>query len=398
MLRAALSLLVALVATLRSTKIEKSLFSYVSELSFSGSFDNLFETCLRVPNSLCLGGTSTVVTSNSVPKGLIAKWTFDDMYAVDYSWNNNHMHKLVRAAPGFNGRGYSGAFVGDNSGLVHAGNTLKTTQFTIVFWIYLLERPTNNFRNVLSQIHKGEERIAVLLYPHVNKLSVRVLTEQNSNEGMSSMGQIPLRRWTNVAVKMDHTKVQLYINGVLDNSVLIKQGIAVKGEAEADARADVKADANANANDDVEERGGDITIGKNMHYSSFNGYLDELYFFNRSLSKSEIISFALSSVTGIHDTEFVYVGSYECDYATSMRADLCKENYQLCSSFQLYSGGIHYARVNGILTATSNLWSSDVSENAVESGEKRIALCCRGGATDSPVGLVRGTSGSEEAW
>ncbi|KJP87855.1 hypothetical protein AK88_02459 [Plasmodium fragile] len=385
MLRAVLFLLVALVATFRSTKIEKSLFSYVSELSFSGSFDNLFETCLRVPNSICLGGTSTVVMSNSVPKGLIAKWTFDDMYAVDYSWNNNHMHKLVRAAPGFNGRGYSGAFVGDNSGFVHAGDTLKTTQFTIVFWIYLLERPTNNFRNVLSQIHKGGEKIAVLLYPHVNKLSVRVLTDQNSNEGMSSMGQIPLRRWTNIAITMDDTKIELYMNGVLDNSVLIKQG--------------VKANANASSNHEEEERGGDITIGKNMHYSSFNGYLDELYFFNRSLNKTEIISFALSSVTGIHDTEFVYVGNYECDYATAMRADLCKENYQLCSSFQLYSGGIHYARVNGILTATSNLWSSDVSENAVESGEKRIALCCRGGgAADSPAGLVTGNSGSQEAW
>ncbi|ANQ06183.1 Uncharacterized protein PCOAH_00004310 [Plasmodium coatneyi] len=378
MLRVVLSLLVALVATLRSTKVEKSLFSYVSELSFSGSFDNLFETCLRVPNSICLGGTSTVVTSNSVPKGLIGKWTFDDMYAVDYSWNNNHMHKLVRPAPGFNGRGYSGAFVGDNSGLVHAGDTLKTTQFTIVFWIYLLERPTNNFRNVISQIDKGEETIAVLLYPHVNKLSVRVLTGQNSNEGMSSMGQIPLRRWTNVAVRMDDTKVELYINGVLDNSVLIKQGTKVN--------ADVDTNGSGNGNGNAEERGGDITIGKNMHYSSFNGYLDELYFFNRSLNKTEIISFAVSSVTGIHDTEFVYVGSYGCDYATSMRADLCRENYQLCSSFQLYSGGIHYARVNGILTATSNLWSSDVSENAVESGEKRIALCCRGGAIDSPAG------------
>ncbi|EUD65264.1 hypothetical protein C922_04393 [Plasmodium inui San Antonio 1] len=386
MLRAVLSLLVALVATLRSTKLEKSLFSYVSELSFSGSFDNLFETCLRVPNSICLGGTSTVVTSNSVPKGLIAKWTFDDMYAVDYSGNNNHMHKLVRAAPGFNGRGYSGAFVGDNSGLVHAGATLKTTQFTIVFWIYLLERPTNNFRNVLSQIHKGEETIAVLLYPHVNKLSVRILTEQKSNEGMSSMGQIPLRRWTNIAIRMDDMKVELYINGVLDNSVLIRREVADKEEAYVKADVDAKADAGD------EERGGDITIGKNMHYSSFNGYLDEVYFFKRSLNKSEIISFSLPSVTGIHDTEFVYVGNYECDYATSMRADLCKENYHLCSSFQLYSGGIHYARVNGILTATSNLWSSDVSENAVESGEKRIALCCRGGAADSPAGLVTGSS------
>ncbi|CAA9986611.1 conserved Plasmodium protein, unknown function [Plasmodium knowlesi strain H] len=385
MVRIVLFLLVAFVATLRSTKIEKSLFSYFSELSFSGSFDNFFETCLRVPNSLCLGGTSTVVTSNSVPKGLIAKWTFDDMYALDYSWNNNHMHKLVRAAPGFNGRGYSGAFVGDNSGLVHAGDTLKTKQFTIVFWIYLLERPTNNFRNVLSQIHKGEETIAVLLYPHVNKLSVRVLTDQSSNEGMSSMGQIPLRRWTNIAISMDDTKVEIYINGVLDNSVLIKQSVKDKANGNVDANGN----RSGNADDSIEGRGGDITIGKNMHYSSFNGYLDELYFFNRSLNRTEINSFALTSVTGIHDPEFVYVGSYGCDYATSMRVDLCKENYHLCSSFQLYSGGIHYARINGILTATSNLWSSDVSENSVESGEKRIALCCRGGAANSPMGLVR---------
>ncbi|EDL43066.1 hypothetical protein PVIIG_05111 [Plasmodium vivax India VII] len=360
MLRAVLSLLVALVAAVRSTTLEKSLFSYVSELSFSGSFDNLFEKCLRVPNSICLGGTSTVVTSNSVPKGLVAKWTFDDMYAVDYSWNNNHMHKLVRAAPGFNGRGYSGAFVGDNSGLVHAGDTLKTTQFTIAFWIYLLERPTNNFRNVLSQM------------------------------------------WTHIAIKMDDARVELYVNGVLDNSVPIKRGGADKATAKDNAASNATSSATSNAatpaNAAGGERGGDITIGKNAHYSSFNGYLDELHLFNRSLNKSEIISFAVASVTGIHDTEFAYVGNYDCDYATSMRADLCRENYQLCSSFQLYSGGIHYARVNGILTSKTNLWSSDVSENAVESGEKRIALCCRGGAADSPMGFAKGNSASEEAW
>ncbi|KMZ95258.1 hypothetical protein PVMG_05895 [Plasmodium vivax Mauritania I] len=270
------------------------------------------------------------------------------------------------------------------------------------FWIYLLERPTNNFRNVLSQIHEGEETIAVLLYPHVNKLSVRVLTGRNSNEGMSSMGQLPLRRWTHIAIKMDDARVELYVNGVLDNSVPIKRGGADKATAKDNAASNATSSATSNAatpaNAAGGERGGDITIGKNAHYSSFNGYLDELHLFNRSLNKSEIISFAVASVTGIHDTEFAYVGNYDCDYATSMRADLCRENYQLCSSFQLYSGGIHYARVNGILTAKTNLWSSDVSENAVESGEKRIALCCRGGAADSPMGFAKGNSASEEAW
>ncbi|GAW79371.1 hypothetical protein, conserved [Plasmodium gonderi] len=351
--------LVVLFTSLRLASLEKSLFSYVSEISFSGSFEKLFETCLRIPNNLCLGGTSTVVTSDSVQNGLIAKWTFDDIYALDYSANNNHIHKFVRPAPGFNGHGYSGAFLGDNSGFVHASDILKTTEFTIVFWIYLLERSTNNFRNILSQIHQGEEKIAVLLHPHMNRISVRIIEDANSNEGLSSMGQIAIRRWTNVGIKLSEDRIELYLNGVLDNSVYIKNKII--------------------------EKEGDITIGKSINYSSFNGYLDEIYFFSRSLSKSELISFAFSNLTGIHDTDFVYVGNYECNYATAMSSNLCKKKYHLCSSFDLYNGAIHYARVNGILSSQSNLWPSDISENSIESGEKRIALCCKVYEVDTRV-------------
>ncbi|SBT70480.1 conserved Plasmodium protein, unknown function [Plasmodium malariae] len=335
-------------ANIKLAKFEKSLFNYLSEISFSESFENLFEKCLQIPNTLCLGGTTTVISPPSVHKGLIAHWTFDDVYALDSSSNNNHMHKLIRPAPSFNGRGHSGAFIGDMAGFVPAGDALKTVQ---VFWIYLLERSTSYFRNVISQIDKGEEKIAVLLHPHITKLSVRVTGENNSNEGLSSMGYIPLRRWTNIAIRLNEEEIEIYINGVYDNSVNLKNRVT--------------------------EKGGDINIGKNKNYSSFNGYLDEIYFYNRSLHKSEIKSFSIPSITGIYDTDFVYVGNYSCNYMTAKSKDLCKENYKLCTLFDLYNGAIHYARVNGILTETANLWTSEDTENSFEKDEKRIALCCK---------------------
>ncbi|SBT75563.1 conserved Plasmodium protein, unknown function [Plasmodium ovale] len=343
--------LFSLFANVKLGKCEKSLFHYLSEMSFYEPFDNLFERCLRIPSTVCVGGTSTVITSDSVHKGLIAKWTFDDMYALDHSSNNNHMHKFVKPAPSFNGHGYSGAFLGDISGFVPAGDSLKSEQFTIVFWIYLLERPTSHFRNIISQIDEGEENIAILLHPHVSKVSVRVIGEDKSNEGLSSIGYIPLRRWTNIAITLSSKNIKIYINGVYDNSVNLKSKVI--------------------------EKGGNVTIGKNDHYSSFNGYLDELYFYNRHLNKSEIKSFSMPSITGISDTNFVYVGNYSCDYDTAKDKDLCKKNFQLCSSFDLYNGAIHYARVNGIIAEKSSLWTSDISQNSYEAGEKRIALCCR---------------------
>ncbi|KAI4840772.1 hypothetical protein MKS88_001007 [Plasmodium brasilianum] len=324
----------------QEAKFEKSLFNYLSEISFSESFENLFEKCLQIPNTLCLGGTTTVISPPSVHKGLIAHWTFDDVYALDSSSNNNHMHKLIRPAPSFNGRGHSGAFIGDMAGFVPAGDALKTS---------ILDIPAGKVNKLLSD--KGEEKIAVLLHPHITKLSVRVTGENNSNEGLSSMGYIPLRRWTNIAIRLNEEEIEIYINGVYDNSVYLKNRVT--------------------------EKGGDINIGKNKNYSSFNGYLDEIYFYNRSLHKSEIKSFSIPSITGIYDTDFVYVGNYSCNYMTAKSKDLCKENYKLCTLFDLYNGAIHYARVNGILTETANLWTSDDTENSFEKEEKRIALCCK---------------------
>ncbi|KYO01371.1 hypothetical protein PGSY75_0723200 [Plasmodium gaboni] len=339
--------------TAKLCQFEKSLFNYLGEVSFIEPFEHLFEKCLEIPNTICLGGTGTIITPHSFHKGLIGKWTFDDMYAIDYSSYNNHMHKYIRPGPGFNGHGYSGAFIGDVSGFVPSSDSLKTTEFTIVFWIYLLERSTSHFRNIISQIDKEKDtKIAILLHAHITKLSVRVLGFDNYNEGLSSFGYIPLRRWTNVIITLNNKEIAIYINGIFDNSVSLKSKVV--------------------------EKSGDLTVGKNMNYSGFNGYLDELYFYNTSLSISEIKSFSLPSVTGIYDTDYVYVGNYNCNYNTAISSNLCKKNYRLCSLNDLYNGGaIHYARINGILIEKSNLWTWDISETSFEKDEKRIALCCK---------------------
>lgn len=94
--------------------MSKPTFNYFNEITFSPQFEKIFENCFYIPNTLCLGGTSSVISADNIHRGLIGKWTFDDMYAIDYSSNNNHMHKFIRPAPGFNGYGYSGAFLGGN--------------------------------------------------------------------------------------------------------------------------------------------------------------------------------------------------------------------------------------------------------------------------------------------
>ncbi|VWU52594.1 conserved protein, unknown function [Hepatocystis sp. ex Piliocolobus tephrosceles] len=315
------------------------------------TLEHLYEKCLNVPNTICVGGTTQVIGSNNIHKGLIGKWKFDDIYAIDYSANKNNMHKIIRPSPGFNGHGYSGAFIGDIYGFVAANDSLKTAQFTIAFWIYLLERSTHNFRNIFSQTDGESDNIAILLYPYTTKLSVRIIGQSNSNEGLSSIGYIPIRRWTHIVVTLSDKNISIYMNGILDNLVALKFNI--------------------------NEKKGNLTIGKSNKYSSFNGYLDELYFYNRNLNMSEIKSFVVPNITGINDTEFVYIGNYNCDYKIAKSVNLCRINFHLCSSIDLYNGAIHYARINGIIEEKSNIWTSDISENSFEEGEKRIALCCK---------------------
>ncbi|CBZ55752.1 conserved hypothetical protein [Neospora caninum Liverpool] len=215
--------------------------------------DRIYDKCFSVPNSLCLGGTSQIITANAVPEGLSAWFTFDEIYPVDQSGNGNHMHRAPRAGPPHNGKGASAAFVNGASGTIKSSPTLESSDFT-----RLLDVPFGRLERLLSS--DANQTPTILLYPKTRKLSIRVTTTDSTSEGIPSRGSLPLRRWTHIAVTANESRLKLFINGVKDNQVALR-GVVVSNS-------------------------GDMVIGSTLENSGFEGYIDDLRLYSRALPKS----------------------------------------------------------------------------------------------------------------
>lgn len=99
---------------------------------------------------------------------------------------------------------------------------------TICFWIFLLKDSTGSWRTIL---HKGDTSKdltpTIMLWPKERRLHVRVSTDQNANEGLDSKSVIPLKRWTHLTISFSSQLLHLYINGMIDNEVILKGSILV---------------------------------------------------------------------------------------------------------------------------------------------------------------------------
>jgi len=333
-----------------ATAVEDTVNGVKTALNFAG---HQTKSCFSVPNSLCFAGTSQVVSGNSIPDGLGAWITFDQIYAADHSGNGNHMHRTPRAGPSYNGRGASGAFVKGASSRIKSSPSLESKDFTVTFWMYLLSDSNGLFRNVVSKGSEMSQTPSILLYPDNRRLSVRVTTDDSHSEGLPSTGSLPLRRWTHVAVTASENRMKLFLNGMKDSEVFLRGNVLPNAE--------------------------DIVVGASIENPGFEGYIDDFRFYTRGLPDHEIASLTMPALTGLAHTEFVTLGCDSCGYDFAMNSNMCGEPAaHLCSLQELYQGGIHAARINGLLNSKTELWHSEMSAGEMAQSDRRMGLCCAG--------------------
>jgi hypothetical protein len=137
-------------------------------------------------------------------------------------------HHIVN---GFNSdlKGYSAYFNGTNYMTINNHESfLGTADLSITFWMYLLEDSTGNWRTVLSKGNTVEEITpTIMLWPKERRLHVRVSTENFWNEGLESRGLVNMKQWVHIAVVISGQMMQLYINGNLDNEMILKGKVKV---------------------------------------------------------------------------------------------------------------------------------------------------------------------------
>jgi len=105
----------------------------------------------------------------------------------------------------------------------------EKSEFTLSFSVFLLPSNLDGWR---SLVYKGssstEMTPAILLWPKDTRLHVRVSTDKLQNEGLDSVGAIPLKKWTQITITYSGQLLQLYINGMLDSQVILQGTIIVR--------------------------------------------------------------------------------------------------------------------------------------------------------------------------
>jgi hypothetical protein len=234
---------------------------------------------------------------------------------------------------------------------------VEGSDLTLSFRLFLLEDSTGNWRTLISKGNTNQDFTpTIMFWPKERRLHVRVSTEAFWNEGLESKAIINMKSWIYVSLVISGQMIQLYINGNLDNQVILKGKVKM--------------------ND------GPFHVGKDPWRQGVKCYLDEFKVYKTSLSQREIEADAKGSNPLIGST-YASLGCKECTYTQALSS--CPESYHLCSFSELYSGGYLVARKNGWFNYNMDVWARESQTEIQKMAEAKIdnsknilkmALCC----------------------
>lgn len=325
--------------------------------------------CLQVPTGLCLKGAQgtpgVVVSPDATVQDMVLWYRFDKSLPVDESGRSRHLLdeagalSPVPVGPGVMGRGGSAAF--DGRGVrrrVPRLEAFESRAFTVTLWLYLLEDSVGSWRTIFSRGSNPDQTSpALLLRPDSRRLHVRVASPRVEGGSLEATGLLPMRRWTHIAVTSTGSVLRLYVNGLKDGEVIVE---------EPGATADAVEELGA-------EGGGDLHIGADPWRAGTKSYLDDFRWYDRALSQAEIKSMTLPSLTGM-GADFVSLGCSSCKFADAQRS--CGRRSHLCTVQELFSGGLHTARVMGWLAISPEVWFHEAQGDERFTETYKLGLCC----------------------
>jgi hypothetical protein len=317
---------------------------------------------LTLDGAICLFDGQTNLLPRAQPEGLVGHWSFDDNSGLDYSHKRHHATTKPVASGAYSGRGASAKFTGHDYLEVSPSTDFDVKLFTVSFWAYIFGQSSDSGRRWCPLMQKGLEDDSVQSYnrtPSIhydrNDRGLRAYVSTTDSvdfpmgEYVESNARLPKNRWAHIAVVRTEKRIKLYVNGILD-AVNATQGWT-----------------------QLNENG--IYIGGVPWLSDecqFPFLLDEMRYYSTALNDDFIEAEATGALGGL-ESAYVKLGCINCNYTKAEGA--CKDNYQLCASIELNSGGYQVARANGWTDWNSHLWSSSV--NNTDSSEEGLGLCCR---------------------
>ena len=163
--------------------------------------------------------------------GLVAHWRFNERSGTTaFDSSTNGLNGLLQNGPSWDFEGRNDgclAFDGVDDYLhVSYATPLdigkNNADFSILFWMNLLQDATGTWRTVMEKGDNATTRTpSIFLWNMDNRLSYRVTTTTNWNSGGDSVGTMPVGKWTHVAIIKAGLDLSLYLNGVLDSRVTL---------------------------------------------------------------------------------------------------------------------------------------------------------------------------------
>jgi uncharacterized protein (TIGR03437 family) len=269
-------------------------FRFVTDAAFAS---------LAPSRTVAGGGIAQSNTCFPPPAGLVSRWAGEDN-ARDLSDGN---HGQLEGGAGYAAGQVGRAFSFDGTGVVRVAHNanLNVQVFTIEAWVYpalidgfvdaiLCKEDGATYQYIVS-IRGSDNSLGVGSIPRGNLafyLLPGIIGLPDQFYGwVDGGGQVPLFTWTHVALTFDGSSVKAYINGTLTRNITGLTGT-------------------------IPSTSGPLRIGSravltNQPREGFNGLIDEVAFYNRALSASEIQSifnvgrFGKCSVTNVSAASFL---------------------------------------------------------------------------------------------
>ena len=261
--------------------------SYTVSLTVTGPGGSVTQTN---PNfiTVAASSSSSSSTSSGGTSGLALAYSFDNIFgsvALDYS-GNSHYGVISNAAKINNGRfGTALSFNGTNAWVTLGNNAslALNTGMTLEAWVY----PTAAMSGLETVVMK--EKLATAT--SAGTATYLLAANNSANQPMSAVWngseatangntQIPPNQWTHLASTYNGQYQNLYVNGVLVETLPQTGPIATSTGA--------------------------LRIGGNSIWGGyFQGYIDEVRIYNKALSNAQIISDSNTPISVSNPPQFI---------------------------------------------------------------------------------------------
>jgi len=210
----------------------KSLSQKVNKGSLNFAEDLKQVTQIYTSGPICLNDGNKLITANTIMKGEVGSFNFDESLNVDQSGNKNILLGNIKRGFGINGLGISALLNGKDPLMLKNLPLYNSKTFTYTFWVYLHEYQLE--KAYCPLIWKGQEDLpekkfdrspAILVnakngkikaYVTVTKKDGAPLPEPTPGLTAETLGSIQPNKWTFIALTVSETSIRIYLNGVLD--------------------------------------------------------------------------------------------------------------------------------------------------------------------------------------